>query len=110
MLTPLVSLIPLRWPLSVSLRFDTPLITLPSSGELGDGATGETAGLEGWRPEMWDTELVAEVWDATDGEAVRPLGELREAPPERARGVKPVPESESSWGREVSIELFSTLS
>jgi len=87
---------PLKWPLSVSLKLDTPLIILPSSGEVGDVATGEMAGLEGCRPEMWETEEVAEVLDAADGEELRPLGELREAPPERASGVKPVPESESS--------------
>jgi hypothetical protein len=96
MLTPLVSLMPLKWPLSVSLKLDTPLVILSSSGEFGDVATGEMAGIEGCRPETWETEEAAEVLDATDGEELRPLGELREAPPERARGVKPVPESESS--------------
>lgn len=45
---------------------------------------------------------MAEVCDAADGDELRPFGELREAPPASARGVKPVPESESSWGRDVS--------
>ena len=72
----------------------------PSSGELGDGAMGEIAGFEGCRAETLEIVEVAEVCDATLGEEVRPWGELRES---RARGVKPVPESESSWGREVSV-------
>ncbi len=73
----------------------------PSSGELGDGAMGEMAGLEGCRAETLEIVEVAEVWDATLGEEVRPpWAALRER---RARGVKPVPESESSWGRDVSV-------
>jgi len=75
---------------------------LPSSGELGEGATGEMAGLDGCRPETLEIVEVALVWDATLGEDVRPppWGVFRER---RERGIKPVPESESSWGRDVSI-------
>jgi hypothetical protein len=81
-----------------------PEMTLPSSGEFGEGpsgdlATGETAGFEGWRPDMWEMVEVADVWDATEGEEVRPpVGVEREAGKEI--GMRPV--SWSSWGPEVS--------
>jgi hypothetical protein len=80
---------------------------LPSSGEFGEGAMGEMAGLEGCRPDMLEMVEVAEVWDATLGEDVRPpWAEFRDR---RARGTKPVPESESSWGREVSVFVSTEI-
>jgi hypothetical protein len=81
-----------------------PETILPSSGEFGEGAsgdlaTGETAGFEGWRPDMWEMVEVTDVCDATEGEEVRPLaGVEREVG--KATGMKPV--SWSSWGPEVS--------
>lgn len=81
-----------------------PEMTLPSSGEFGEGASGnmamgEMAGFEGWRPDMWEMVEVTDVCDATEGEEVRPpVGVEREVGKET--GMKPV--SWSSWGAEVS--------
>jgi hypothetical protein len=84
-----------------------PEMTLPSSGDFGEGALaasgdlamGDMAGFEGWRPDKWEMVEVADVCDATEGEEVRPpVGVEREAGKET--GMKPV--SWSSWGPEVS--------
>ena len=84
-----------------------PEMTLPSSGDFGEGASGtlgdlamgEMAGFEGWRPEKWEMVEVADVCDATEGEEVRPpVGVEREVGKET--GMKPV--SWSSCGPEVS--------
>jgi hypothetical protein len=62
---------------------------------------GEMAGLEGCRPEVWETEEVPLVWEATEGEAVRtPLGEGEAREVGEETGTKPV--AWSSWGPDVS--------
>jgi hypothetical protein len=79
-----------------------PEMTLPSSGELGDGASGDLAigemvGFEGWRPEMLEMVEVADVCDATEGEEVRPpVGVEREVGKET--GMKPV-----AWSSRLSV-------
>ena len=74
LLTPLVSLIPLKCPLSTELTPESPLTILFSFGLDGESVpgirTGEMPGLLGeeeW--ETWDTVLV---WLVTEGEEVRP--------------------------------------
>jgi hypothetical protein len=78
-----------------------PSLSLTSLGECGEVAMGEMAGLEGCRPESCETEEVALVWEATEGEAVRaPLGEGEAREVGKGSGMKPV--SWSSWGPDVS--------
>ena len=99
----LVSLIPLKCPRSASLTPETSLATRPSPRD-GESArelwTGEIPGRRPDVLEMWDTVLVRDVCDVTEGDDARPL--LCPFMP-LFKGVNPV--SWSSTGLEVSVDI-----
>lgn len=88
----LVSLMPRKWPRSLSVKLDTPLAILMLSVADGESARGSCIGETGCLgEELWETPerlLACEVREVTEGEKARPF--LFEAPFEASRGTNPV--------------------